>query len=440
MERVVRFALPSVGEQIVVTIGQMLNLMLVGHLGVIAVAAAGLAISPTFFLFGFLSAVAIGATALVARFTGANETTARLYAGTQSLLLGLLVGVALAAACFTLSRPFLAALGGKDAVLQAAVTYFQIMVWSVPVQGVAFVANGILRGYGDTRSPFWTSSLAALLQVPLSLWWMYGGLGVTPWGIRGAAWGLLISRTVGCSASLALLFRSRGPLNHRLISKTFFWPRRLWITRIAHLGLPAAAEQLILRTGSLLFTRLVASLGATAFATHQLALNVESLAYMPAFGFEMAATALVGQYVGAHRPNEAQRATLLSALSATAVQAAMGFYLWFGGGAMLHLYTSDPQVIRLGATILRIMAIADLTFPLALVFSGALRGAGDTRSPLYITAFVVWGVRLPLGWWFALGLDWHLQGIWYALAIDQSVQALLAYLRFRQGKWRDLRI
>jgi putative MATE family efflux protein len=193
-----------------------------------------------------------------------------------------------------------------------------------------------------------------------------------------------------------------------------------------------------MQTGFLLFSKAVTTLGSHPAAAHRAAVTVESLSYMPGYGFAVACSALVGQYLGARRPEQAAVAARESVFLAALLMSLIGVAFVLVPGTLLGLFIpNDPETIRLGVACLLIAAFEQPLMGAAMVYAGALRGAGDTRSPLAVGALSVWLVRVPLAWFLAFPAGLGLNGLWLTMVADWSVRAAAFAWIVRRGKWKS---
>jgi putative MATE family efflux protein len=267
---------------------------------------------------------------------------------------------------------------------------------------------------------------------------VYGRFGLPALGLEGAGIAYASYMVVGAVLFLFVLFSGRFAVQLELRA-----PLRLdWqmIHRIVHVGLPAAGEQLLLSGGILMFSRIVTALGTIAFAAHQITTNVTGLAWMPAFGFSLATTALVGQALGKGDPQLAEEYARTARRLVLYLTLTLGAVFFFFGAPIARLYTSDPEAIALAALCMKVGAISLPPGGAYSVLAGGLRGAGDTRWPLYITFVAVWAIRLTLAYLLAVVLGWGLAGIWTGVVCDQVVRTLLIDYRFRTGHWKTISV
>ncbi|HSW09727.1 MAG TPA: MATE family efflux transporter [Bacillota bacterium] len=437
-QQVNRLAWPAMAEMLLMTLTHMVDMIMVGQLGPAAIAAVGLSTQPMFLLLGLFQALASGGTALVARAVGsgdgASANAIARQAAAATLVFGLLVGGLGWAASPAVPR----LMGAELAVEGLAASYFRIIMLSMPVVTLTFVLGAVLRGSGDTRTPMVVNAITNLINVAGNYVLIFGHLGFPAMGVTGAA--LATAGARGVAGLLLLAFLISGSRRIHLSLRASYRPQRDLLRRILRVGVPAALEQLVMRTGQVVFVRLVAGLGTAVLAAHQIALSVEWLAFMPSFGFGMAAATLVGQGIGANRTDWSEKAAYETRRIGVFVLAAIGIGLLFFGEAIVRLYTRDPEVVAMGTQALRIMAVTQPFMAVNFIMAGSLRGAGDTRWPLLTTATGIWGVRVLLGYLLAVVAGLGLAGAWMAMAADHTVRAILLTLRFRAGRWKHLAI
>lgn len=199
-------------------------------------------------------------------------------------------------------------------------------------------------------------------------------------------------------------------------------------------------EQTLLSGGMLLYGVLVIHMGTKIYAAQRITFQVISLSFMPGIGFAMAATTLVGQSLGARKPEQAERATWRATFSALTWMSTIGFLAALFARWILRLFSDDPEIIRIGAEALRVIALSQPPQAFAQVLAGALRGAGDTRYPMWLTMAGIWLVRLPLAYLFGPVLGLSLAMIYVSNVIDGTLRAILAYERFRRGRWKEIEV
>ena len=433
--RVLTLALPAVGEQLLnMTIG-LADTFMVGHLGADAVTAVGLSNQAVMLVTTFFAATATGVTALVARHIGAREPERANTIMHQGYLVGICFGIVAVAYGLLLATPTMRALQAPAEVIGPGATYLSIVALTFPLAAWLFLGNAALRGAGDTRTPMLIMVAVNVVNIGVAYLAIYGVGPLPALGVAGSAVGAAVGRGVGGLLVTLLLFRGRSGLRLRLARLT---PDLTQLKRIANIGLPAGAEQLLMRFAQATFAATVASLGARAFAAHQIALQAESISYMPGFGFAVAATTLVGQGLGARDSRRARTDARAAQWMAVAIMAVMGVVFFCFPEQIIGVFIADPQVIALGIWPLRLVAFSQPMLATMMVLSGALRGAGDTRATLLITAGGFWVVRIPLA--LLLAPRFGLIGAWVAMSIDLNLRGGLNWLRFRSENWTRLKV
>jgi putative MATE family efflux protein len=261
---------------------------------------------------------------------------------------------------------------------------------------------------------------------------IYGKFGFPQLGVPGAALATTISRVI----AFALLLRVVILGNAHLHLTGPFKPNRKLLGRIIRVGIPSAAEQVVLRAGQLTYVRIVAGFGTTVIAAHQIGMNIMNLSFMPGMAFAIAATTLVGQGLGAGMPDVAESWARETRRMGTFVSGCMALLFILFGKYIAMLYTNDPEVISRTATVLRILGLVQPAQSTQFILAGGLRGAGDTKWPLYSTAIGVWGFRVAIGYLLAVVMGMELVGAWMGMAVDQLARSAIISLRFRSGKWK----
>ena len=437
--KILYLAWPAIVENLLHTMVGIVDTAMVGRLGAASLAAVGLGNQISMVGLTVFSALATGSTALVARHIGAGERGKAGDVARQSLILGLFVSGAVMLTFLLFAGGLLGLLfrRSEGAVLQMGATYVRIVSAAMILNYFLIVINAILRGAGDTQTPMRITALVNVINVIGNTIFIYGVGPIPALGVAGAALGTAIAQACGGLIALGVLFR-HPVLRVRLTDS--FKPDRSIIRRIANIGIPAGAEQGMMRVAQLVYTMIVSSLGTVAYAAHQVALNAESLSFMPGAGFATASTTLVGQNLGAEDPEGAEQAGRVTRNLGILVMSIMGVIFLVMPEPIVRIFSSDPEVIELAAICLRLVAIAQPALATWMIIAGGLRGAGDTRSILkiVIVGFVL--IRVALAYVLAIQLGWGLIGAWIAMVIDLFVRGFLIQVRFNKGAWKLLQV
>jgi putative MATE family efflux protein len=266
------------------------------------------------------------------------------------------------------------------------------------------------------------------------------GLGPIPrLELRGAALSTSLARAVGGVTALGILFSSRSPIGLRLVHLRKWNWQMIW--RIMRLALPNIGETIVSRLGFMLYMRILASLGTVALAAHQIALRVESLAFMPGWGLAMAAAALVGQALGAQKVEVAEEGIRRTLVLGGATMALIGaVFVGFGASIVRVFGVRDTVLLASAASLVRISALELIGLCSVMILAGCLRGAGDTRTPMIVTLAGTILFRVPITYLFAIKLKGGLDGVWLATAVDWSMRALIMCFLYLRGRWKTVSV
>jgi multidrug resistance protein, MATE family len=434
---VLRLALPATAEQLLSMMVGIVDTFLVGHLGAAPLAAVGLANQWVFMATTMFGAIATGTTALIARFVGAKNPEQADQVLRQSVLVGALIGLLSTALGLTLARQAVMLLGAPADVIDFSTDYLRVVSSIFFFSTLMFIGNASLRGAGDTRTPLYVMLVVNAINIAVAWTAINGPFGLPRLGVVGSALGAASGRFVGGVLVIALLLKGRAGIRLRLRGLR---PDRDLIGRILHVGLPTGMEQILFRTGQMVYARMLAELGTIAYAANQVAMNTMSISFMPGFGFALAATTLVGQGLGARDPDGAQQRAYTAYRLGASLMMVMGLAIALFPEQLIGFFTDDASVIAAGSLPLRLVGLVQPLLAAAMVFAGGLRGAGDTRYPMVITGASIWGLRVPLAYLLALVLGWGLVGAWIAMALDFSLRGALNFLRFRNGGWKTVKV
>jgi putative MATE family efflux protein len=443
--QVLRLSGPVVVEQFLLYLIGISDTILTGrYLASEHLAAVTVSTYLLWFLASLLTIVSVGATALVARFFGANRPDAAARIAEQAVAMALILGAAIMVVGWATAPLVVGALNLTGLSAEVATGFLRIILAVTPLLASTATGNACLRGAGDTRTGMWVMVLVNAVNVSLS-WSLVRGIGPVPaLGFKGIALGTATSEAVGGLVILSVLARGRAGLRIHPRGMVPAWSE---IRRILRISVPAAGESLTNTLCQLWFLSLINRLGAIATAAHGVAIRCESIAFLTVTAFSVAASTLTGQYLGALRPDLARRAALTAWGLGVIVLAALGVVIYNAADLMFELFLGDrqPSVAEQGVRVLRVVAFALPALATLNVLSGALRGAGDTRWPWVIVLFGNLVVRLPLTYLLASGraeggLGWGLYGAWIAMFADLHVRAAFLAARFHHGGWRLSRV
>lgn len=427
--RVLGLAIPIIGENLLHTSVVAVDTLMVSRLGTEEVAGVGTAAEMIWFLISILIALDIGATVLVAQAIGAGENRLANTLARQTIVWGVGLSVPISIAGYLAAGPVVGLFGTEPEVAEHATTFLHITTATSIFLLLTFVSGAILRGAGDSRTPLYAAIAANVVNVIVSWLLIFGKAGFPELGVAGSAWGAASARAVSAAILITLLVRGSRRIS---IRGREGWRPDLAIGKsIFRLGIPAAVQEMLTSAGFMTMLAVVAMLGTASLAAQQIGFTALSLAFMPGFAFGIASTALVGQSIGAERPDDAQRAVRISVQWSVLWMAVGGGIYFIFANPVMRLFTDDPEVIQAGANALRALAIGLPFWSAWFVYGGALRGIGDTRTPMISSGVAVWGA-VGIAYVMVTVFDGGLGTVWLSFLVTAPIAAFFNWTWFRR--------
>ncbi|MBO0458287.1 MATE family efflux transporter [Enterococcus hulanensis] len=425
--KILALAIPATIENVLQTAVGFIDALMISRIGLVAVTAVGIANTILNVYLALFIALGVGASALIAQKIGAKRPDEAQKVTNQAVMLTLAVSLLLGIISIVFGESLLRVMGASEAVLQEALQFFMVVGGGALFMGLMTIFGSILRATGDTKSPMKISVVVNIGNVVIDYILIFGLGPIPALGVLGTAIGTVLSRGLGCWLLYRKVQQSESPVDHAsLFNSGNYRP-------LVNLSIPATLERLVMRLGQVLYFGLIVSISAKTFAAHSIAGNIESFTYMPAYGLATAATTLVGNAVGAGESQQAKRYGYSAAKYGVIFMSLLGVVLFFGAPFFASLFTSDQEALRQIVIALRIDAFAQPGLAISLITTGALQGMGDTKSPLYSTAFGMWGIRvvgvIVLSKYLGLGIA----GIWLSIAIDLYLRSLFLVYKFNHN-------
>lgn len=443
---IIRIAWPSFVELLLTQLASMVDLMMVGsmggaanpQIGTQALAAVGLTTQPKFLLMAAFVSMNTGVTAMIARYKGRGDREKANQVVRQGLLFTFVVTVILSILGVVLARPMVIFMGStEEIVTKWATQYLQIQMAGFLTMALTSTITASLRAVGDSKTCMIYNLIANLVNVCFNWLLIYGNLGFPKMGVAGASLATVIGQFVAFVIAAVVILRGNGFL--KLEMKLGFKPNKAILTDMLGIGLPAMVEQLLMRLGIIIYAKTVASLGTTAYATHQVCMNIQALSFMTGQAFAVSATTLMGQSLGKRRYDMAQAYTSRTRTVGFAFSMILAAVFVLFGSNIVGLYNSDPEIIRIGGHIMLIVALLQPFQGSQFIIAGGLRGAGDTKTTAMITFITVLLVR-PITAMVLVKAGFGLYGAWAALAADQMLRTALVFARYKSGKWKTIKL
>lgn len=421
-KEVQRLALPAIAHSLLQTLVFVVDRVMLGHHAKTSLAAMQIAGPLEWSTMSVFLAFEIGTIARVGRLTGAGKREEARAAAVVSLLMAALIGTAVA----VIGRSVIWALphGWPDAspqTIDSARAYLSVTLGASPIVFVAAASTAVLQASGDTRTPLAIGVFANVVHVALNRVLILGAFGVPALGPLGC--GISTAVTFAIEAGLAVWVLSlpdaRVSLRGRRTSL------RQEARAIGRVSWPAALERLLYHTGFTAHVVMLGWLGDTAMAANQALISIESICFLSADGFGVAAATLVAQKLGAGKPDEARGAARIAAGYSAALLTALGLLALLARNQIVPLFTNDAGVVEMGVGAMWVLTLAQPAMGISIVLAQAIRGAGETRSVLAVTSVGVLVVRLGATWVFAFSCGLGLVGVWLGSTADWLLRTVL---------------
>ncbi len=436
-------AWPAVVESVLMSLVNLIDTMMVSSCGTNSVAAVGITTQPRMIFYAVFFALSIAVTAIVSRRNGQGDKEGANACLSQSLGLVVILAVVLCGTAIVIAEPLLYFAGANEDTILEATSYYRITMIGLVFTSVGLVINAAQRGCGNTKISMRTNVTANMTNIVFNALLINGLFFFPKLGVTGAAIATLIGNIASFCMSLYSLFERNGYLRFDLKGMIFWKIEQL--KTLAKVAFGASTEQIVLRVGFFIFAKVVAELGTAETATHTICMNIMLLSFASGDGLSVAASALVGQNLGKRRPDLASLYAKAGQRVGLAVSAFLILFFVFAGGIVLELFAdaTDPNyeyVMSTGRIITYIIALISPGQISQVIFSGALRGAGDTKYVAFTSMFSIGVFRTLMAFLLCEFTPLGLFGAWIALVVDQYIRLGFSAYRFKSGKWSKISI
>lgn len=442
---ILTIALPSLVELVLTSLTSMADQIMVGRLpgqlGVQALSAVGLCMNPKFILMTALMAINTGTTAVVARYRGMGNQEKANQTFKQSLIFNIFLSAIMMVIGGVFARELIGLIAGNgisETTVEYAVTYFRIQMYGFIPLMMTNTVTSTLRAIGDSKMPMVYNTIANVVNLFFNYGLIYGKMGMPEMDVAGASLATVIGQCVAFVIAMYIMFSKKRYVYLDFKEKTGY--NKTIMSNVLGIGLPSMLEQLCLRIGIIIYSRIVASLGDISYATHMVCMNIQSLTFMSGMAFQNSATTLMGQSLGRRRLDMADNYTRMTRNISFWISCIIGVVLALFGGQIVNIYNSTPEIVEMGGKLLAIVAITQPFQSSQFVTTGALRGAGDTKYPAVVIFICTLIVRSVLGYIFVVQLDMGLIGAWFAIVVDQLLKTAMIFARYNTGKWRFFKL
>ncbi|MDT2583930.1 MATE family efflux transporter [Lactococcus petauri] len=425
--KIINLALPATIENILETSVGFIDTLMISKIGLLAVAGVSVANAILNVYIALFIALGIGTSSIISRSIGAKDIDKAKTVSQQSLVLAIFFGTVLGIISIFAGEPILTLMGASNQSLNYSIQFFNIVGGGSIFIATMIILGSMLRAIGDTKSPMKIGIIVNFLNIILDFILIFGLGPIPALGVIGTAIGTLISRIMGTF----LLYRKVQQSEINFSVSSIF--SRSNYKELLNLSIPAALERLIMRLGQVVYFGLIVGLGIKTYAAHSIAGSIESFVYMPAYGLATAAAVLTGNSIGKKDYDETKRVVYLSIKYGIIILSLLGMVLFLTIPFIATLFTKDSEAIKQIIIALRIDAFNQPALAFSLIITGAIQGMGDTKSPLYSTAFGMWFVRILGVVLLGEYLHWGIAGIWIAIGFDLYSRSLFLNYKFNKN-------
>ncbi|SPF43230.1 MATE efflux family protein [Candidatus Sulfotelmatobacter kueseliae] len=430
-------AVPMVLEMVLESLFAVVDVFWVGRLGANAVATVGLTESMLSLVFAVGMGLSLSTTAMVARRIGEKDPEGAADAAVQAIALGLIVSVAVGLPCLLFAPRLLQWMGASPEIVSVGSGYARICLGGSCVVLLLFLNNAIFRGAGDAAIAMrllWVSNIINLILDPCLIfgWGPFPKLGVT-----GAALATFTGRSIGVIYQFYRLLK--GTERIRILRRQIHVHLEV-LLRLVRVSLTGILQFAIAHTSWIGLVRIVSVFGAAALAGYTIAIRIVIFVILPSWGLSNAAATLVGQNLGAGKPERAETAVWRTGFYNVIFLGAVGVFFILFSTPVVRLFTHDPAVVPMAAACLRIVSYGNLGYAYFMVMMQAFNGAGDTVTPTIVNFFGFWLFEIPLAYGLAMPLHMRSNGVFFSIAIAESSMAVASAILFKQGRWKKRKI
>jgi putative MATE family efflux protein len=429
---VILLSIPMILEQCMESVFAIVDIFFVGRLGQDAVTTVGLTESVLTLVYSVAIGLSMAATAMVARRVGEKNPEGASHAAAQSILIALVLTVVISVAGSLLAPHLLRIMGAVPSTITMGTSYTRLVFASVLVIMLLYLINGIFRGAGNAAMAMWSLWIANGCNVVLC------PILVHYYGLPGAAIATIIGRGIGVCFQLYHLLRGSGVIR---FVRHYFRPDGAIIRGLVKIAWTGTTQFLIGSASWIVMTRIIASFNDTAAtAGYQVSIRILLFFLLPAWGMSNAAATLVGQNLGAGQPERAERSVRTASIYNAAFMLFVTLLFLVAATPIVRFINPDPAVEDVAINVLHIVSIGYVFFGVGMVLTNAFNGAGDTRTPTVINLFCCWAFQIPLAWALAIWLKLGPSGVFWAILITETSIAIVSFVVFRRGRWKQVKV
>jgi len=432
-KKILSLAIPAALNSLLSMLQVITDLIMVGRISAYAVAAVGLGLQSLMLVFAVLTVLHVGTSALLSRFMGGGRVKQASLGLSSLLRFAFYLSIPATVLWYVLTPLLYIWFGTEKEVVELGSSYVSILTLMMPFIFVKLVFETSFSSAKDTTTPFYIKLASILVNVFLNWVLIYGNLGFEAYGVKGAAIATVIVNMLELLVYIVLYLR------HKTAYMPIWYYSKKLVKRALKVGIPASIERSLTFGSFMLFTMIIADFGTQALAGYQIGLRVEGLAFMPGIGFTIAAMALMGQGLGAKKPEQAREDVMLVLKYTMSFMFILGLFMILTPESIVWPFTDDEQTIKEASLYLRIVGFSQIPLAMNFVLSGALRGAGDSKRTLRINLTSLWLVRIIPAFVLAYYFE-NILFVYLAMISDTFVKGYLLWKAFDKGKWQKIKV
>ncbi|MGE5677161.1 MAG: MATE family efflux transporter [Pseudomonadota bacterium] len=437
--RIISMIVPITIENLLQMIAGIVSMGMIGRIDALSISALGIGMRITQIVWALFKGITTGATVFVAQYYGAGEMGKVRNVIRQTLISGIVVVALVQAIVYTQASKLLLVFGPEPELLALATEYVRMVSFGLPFMAVMLMIGGVLQGMGNAKTPMYITLLMNIVNIIVGYTLIFGKHGLTPIGVRGAAIATVVSQAAAAFTGLYIIFNKNGVLSSFLNSKLLVVDKKQ-MKEVYRVGLPTSMESIFWQLAAIILSRAILTFGETTFAAHQLGLQAESISYMPAAGFGVVATALIGQALGA-KDKDMARLYLRQILKGALCMTTLSVIILVGFPKLLMSTLTDNQdIINLSAIYLMLMGLVQFPMNTTGVLAGAMRGAGFTKVPMVVAGAGLWGVRVPLVLLLTYVFKMSIIAIWVVMCADLIFRFCICLIYYRSKNIYESRL
>ena len=433
-------AVPAMIESFFIAFAGLVDSLMVSSLGANAVAAVGLTAQPKFMGLSVFIALNVSISALVARRFGENDKKSANSVLYTSLAIIVFLSVILGVGLCIFAPAIMTFCGSTPETHDSAVLYYRIIMGGMIFNCVQMGINSAQRGVGNTRITMRTNITSNTINIIFNFFLINGHCGFPALGIMGAALATVLGTVVSCIMSIISIMKPSGFVSIPYIIKEKIRPTMRAFKNIVHVGYSVFFEQILMRIGFMATAIMAAKQGNAAMAAHQVGMNIMGLSFSFGDGLQAAAVALIGRSLGEKKPDKAKEYGSVCQMIGGIISVVLAVLYFFGARLLMSMFFKEEEIISIGIGIMYIIIVTVLFQIRQVIYMGCLRGAGDTLYTAVASTISVTIIRTFVGLLCGYTLGWGINGIWLGVLGDQVARYIFATIRFKKGKWTEIKI